>query len=85
MQDGFYKTLPVFAETVGAIDVFTKSCDDVVVIDSSLDVGGRVFGDEFFIRDSTEVTLEAVSFKFGVDEFKILVSNKGKPGPIGRL
>ena len=57
LKDGFYETLPVFAEVIRAIDIGAITGDDLVVIDRRRDVGRRVFGNEFCVGGIAEVAL----------------------------
>ena len=85
LDDGFYEPFPVLASAIGAKYVFAVACDDVVVIDGGCDIGGGIFGNEFFIGGAAEVASEAAPLVFGVLEAVVTEGEEGQCRPIGGL
>jgi hypothetical protein len=85
LDDSLYEPFSVLAATMGAKYVFAVACDDVVVIDGGRDIGGGIFGDEFFIGSTTEVADEAAPLVFGVLEAVVAESEEGQYQPVGGL
>lgn len=72
LEDGFYEAFAIFASAVWAVDIFAEAGDDVIVVDCCCDVGGGVFGDEFFVGGATKIALVAPAFVFRPGEPEIL-------------
>ena len=99
LQDGLYEPLSVLAQAIGAIDVFAKAGDDVIVGYGFFDIGCGVFRDEFLVGGATKVALVGggsaagcdiggrggVYFVFGVGTPEVLITEKRKSRSIGSL
>jgi hypothetical protein len=72
MGDVEDEAFAVFAGAMGTDYIFSESGDDVVAIDGVLDIGGGIFGDEFFVGCVTKVANESFAAVFGIGQPMIL-------------
>ena len=84
-DDCFEQTFPVFAEAMWTNDIVAVAGDDTMGLQCVFDVGGGIFGDEFFIFGAAIIAGEAFPAEAAPGAAVVIPFYGGKRTPVEAL